>query len=172
MNEQAIIFNSREQQLVGIHHGTESPSKKGVVIVVGGPQTRVGSHRQFVLLARQLATHGIPVFRFDYTGAGDSEGGITHFTDIDQDIANAIDAFMKINNEVTHVSLWGLCDAASAIALYVLRCQDERVKQLILLNPWVRQPASEAKVYLRSYYAKRLFQPSFWKKLFFGKIKN
>ena len=29
-------------------------------MVVGGPQTRVGSHRQFVLLARALARGGVP----------------------------------------------------------------------------------------------------------------
>ena len=30
-------------------------ARTGVVVIVGGPQTRVGSHRQFVLLSRALA---------------------------------------------------------------------------------------------------------------------
>jgi len=46
----------------------------GVLIVVGGPQYRVGSHRQFVMLARFLADHGVPCMRFDYRGMGDVSG--------------------------------------------------------------------------------------------------
>lgn len=46
----------------------------GVVVVVGGAQYRVGSHRQFVRLARRLAAAGHPVLRFDLPGMGDSPG--------------------------------------------------------------------------------------------------
>ena len=42
--------------------------------MVGGPQYRVGSHRQFTLMARAFAAAGYPVLRFDYRGIGDSEG--------------------------------------------------------------------------------------------------
>ncbi len=49
-------------------------ARLGVLIVVGGPQYRVGSHRQFVLLARALAARGFAAMRFDCTGMGDSDG--------------------------------------------------------------------------------------------------
>ena len=39
-----------------------------VLVVVGGPQYRVGSHRQFVSLARALARQGMTTVRFDYRG--------------------------------------------------------------------------------------------------------
>ena len=42
-----------------------------VLVVVGGPQVRAGSHRHFVQLARHLATHGHAVMRFDVRGMGD-----------------------------------------------------------------------------------------------------
>ncbi len=48
----------------------------GVAIIVGGPQYRAGSHRQFILLARRLAHAGIPALRFDYRGMGDSPGAM------------------------------------------------------------------------------------------------
>ncbi len=35
----------------------------------------------------------------------------------------------------------------------------------MLLNPWVKTAQGEASTYLRHYYLKRLFDPSFWKKL-------
>jgi len=51
----------------------------GVLIVVGGPQYRVGSHRQFLLLSRRLAAEGHPVMRFDYRGMGDASGAMRGF---------------------------------------------------------------------------------------------
>ena len=65
----------------------------GVLVIVGGPQTRVGSHRQFVLLARALAAAGIPAFRFDYRGMGDSAGDTRTFEHIRTDLFAALDVF-------------------------------------------------------------------------------
>lgn len=77
-SEQAAVFKSGTNALLGITSlpaSTPVPSAStGVVIIVGGPQYRAGSHRQFVLLARALATAGYPVLRFDYSGMGDSDG--------------------------------------------------------------------------------------------------
>ena len=82
-----------EEDLLGIIHLPEAVSRRGVVILVGGPQYRVGSHRQFLLLARALAQHGVPVLRFDFRGMGDSDGEFHGFEKLDKDIAAAIDAF-------------------------------------------------------------------------------
>jgi len=184
MTEQGVIFNSNGKQLVAIEHlpatlsvqkktSTEhEPINKGVIIVVGGPQTRVGSHRLFVYLARALAEQGITVFRFDYSGAGDSEGDVTAFTDIQADIDSAIQTFQQRHKEVTELALWGLCDAASAILLYLNQYpQQNQIKQLFLVNPWVRQSQTHAKTYLRSYYIKRFLSKEFWSKFLSGKIQ-
>lgn len=176
MIEQGVIFNSNGKQLVAIEHLPETTQqeqiKKGVVIVVGGPQTRVGSHRLFVHLARALAQQGIIVFRFDYGGAGDSEGNISTFTEIQDDIDAAIQAFQQRHSDITELTLWGLCDAASAILLYFNDFpQPANIKHLFLVNPWVRQTQTEAKAYLRSYYIKRFFSKSFWQKFLSGKVK-
>jgi len=61
------------------------------------------------------------------------------------------------------VVIWGLCDAASAALFYAH--QDPRVTGLVLLNPWVRTQAGEAKVYLKRYYVQRLLDRAFWKKI-------
>jgi len=50
-----LIFESRGNQLVGIHHHANIESTKVVIIVVGGPQTKFGSHRQSIHLARYIA---------------------------------------------------------------------------------------------------------------------
>ena len=72
--EEAVTFPCEGQALVGVLAKPESPQDIGVVVIVGGPQYRAGSHRQFVLLSRALAVAGFAVLRFDYRGMGDSEG--------------------------------------------------------------------------------------------------
>jgi exosortase A-associated hydrolase 1 len=139
----------------------------GVLVVVGGPQYRVGSHRQFVLMARALADSGFSVFRFDYRGMGDSEGSTRNFEGVGPDIAAAIDVLLREQPSLTGVVLWGLCDAASACLMY---CKDDpRVRGLILVNPWVRTVEGEARARLRHYYLRRLFQRSFWRSALSGK---
>jgi exosortase A-associated hydrolase 1 len=179
MLEQGVVFNCEGRQLVAIEHQGHCGQKpnnnrhKGLVIVVGGPQTRVGSHRLFVFLARKLAKQGVSVFRFDYSGAGDSEGECATFEEIQTDIAAAIDTFQSRNPDITELSLWGLCDAASAILLYLQQFPSHvQIQQLFLVNPWVRQAHTQAAAFLRFYYIKRLFSRDFWKKLLTGKIRT
>lgn len=169
-HEQPIVFLSNEESLYGLLHGPASVSvDAGVVILVGGPQYRVGSHRQFVELARGLATKGIPVFRFDFTGMGDSSGSFPGFDHLNNDIRLAIDAFIFARPEIQQIVLWGLCDGASAACFYAP--QDERVTGLCLANPWVRTEQGEAEAFLKHYYLSRLLSKEFWSKLFSGKLR-
>ncbi|MGG7054930.1 hydrolase 1, exosortase A system-associated [Nitrosomonas sp. ANs5] len=153
--------------LYGIISRPQQPAARGVLIVVGGPQYRAGSHRQFVLLARYLAEQGIAVMRFDFRGMGDSDGEMRTFEDVGQDLSAAINFFTKECMFLKDVVIWGLCDAASAALFYAH--QDQRVSGLVLLNPWVRTEQGIAKAYLKHHYSTRLFQPAFWKKLISGK---
>lgn len=162
--EQPIIFSCAGEGLLGILSKPGSAAPVGVVIVVGGPQYRVGSHRQFVLLARYLAASGISVLRFDYRGMGDSTGDLRRFDDVSGDIAAAIDAFQNACPELERIVLWGLCDAASASLMYWNATRDSRLAGLVLLNPWVRSEISLAKTHLKHYYRQRLLQADFWKK--------
>lgn len=163
MSEEAIAFDCQGETLVGIVHKPQRPSRRGIVVIVGGgPQYRAGGHRQLTLWARRLCAEGYPVFRFDYRGMGDSHGGFQGFEHIDEDIRAAVDRFTAACPEVDEVVLWGECDASSAILFYAYR--DPRVKGAVLLNPWVRTEAGEARAILRFYYLQRLLQPSFWKK--------
>lgn len=165
-HEQAIRFQCHGAWLYGILSMPKQPSSRGILIVVGGPQYRVGSHRQFTLLARHLASHNTPVMRFDSRGMGDSEGDIRTFEDIQDDLRTAIDQFFNTTPLLKELVIWGLCDAASAALFYAYK--DQRVTGLILLNPWVRTDQSAARTYIRHYYVTRFFQPEFWKKVSSG----
>jgi exosortase A-associated hydrolase 1 len=157
------VFACEGADLLGVLHWGTPDATRGVLVVVGGPQYRVGSHRQFLLLARDLARAGIPVLRFDYRGMGDSGGEFAGFENIDADIAAAVDAFHARVPSLREVVIWGLCDAASAALFYAWR--DPRVAGLVLLNPWARTEAGQARAYLRHYYLSRLVNPDLWRKI-------
>ena len=168
--EKALTFTVNHQDLLAITHYGSNKNKTGVLIVVGGPQYRVGSHRQFVQLSRFLANHGISSMRFDYTGMGDSDGIKKKFDNICNDIKAAIDTFLEAQSHLVNVVVWGLCDAASAALIYAHK--DSRVSGLVLLNPWLRNEKAMGKIMFKYYYLQRLLSRDFWKKLFSRKINT
>ncbi|HFD12756.1 MAG TPA: hydrolase 1, exosortase A system-associated [Crenotrichaceae bacterium] len=168
MSETPVVFECEGHALYGIVHLPHPAKPCGVMIVVGGPQYRVGSHRQFILLARELVNHGFPVMRFDSTGMGDSEGEQTTFDSLDADLRVAINAFYQQQPDLESVVIWGLCDAASAALFYAY--QDPRVAGLVLLNPWVYTFQGAAKTYLKHYYLQRLLSRELWIKIISGKF--
>jgi exosortase A-associated hydrolase 1 len=163
-----LSFTRDGSALIGIADIPTVPAVRGVLIVVGGPQYRVGSHRQFALLARELAANGIPSMRFDHRGIGDSEGDNPGFVDLDADINAAINAFFTKVPSLQEVVIWGLCDAASVALLYAP--EDDRVTGIVLLNPWVRSEQSLARSYLAHYYTSQIVSREFWRRLFTGRL--
>jgi uncharacterized protein len=172
-SEIAVSLDDTGPFQLGILAKPEVSAQIGVVIMVGGPQYRAGSHRQFVLLSRALAQAGFAVLRIDYQGMGDSEGVPYQFTNVSPDIARAIDALQTHVPTLRKIALWGLCDAASAALIYLHDTQDAsdtRVVGLCLLNPWVRSEASLARTQVKHYYTQRLRQREFWVKLASGRV--
>ena len=168
--EQLEAIPCAGEELVGVLTLPEEPAHIGVVVIVGGPQYRVGSHRQFVLLARHLAEQGIPTLRFDCRGMGDSSGDQRSFDVINDDVRSAIDALMAAVPSLSEVALWGLCDGASAALLYVGERGDPRITALCLVNPWVRSAESLARTHIEHHYWRRLHEPAFWARLLTGQV--
>ena len=165
--EKALAFRCGDDGLIGILHEPNVPSERGVIVVVGGPQYRIGSHRLFVQFARALAGAGLPVFRFDSRGMGDSHGTKKPFETIGDDIECAITEMKRQLPTVKELILLGLCDGASAatIAGPLIEC----VSGLILINPWVR-PNADPSYPFKHYYLPRLTQLRLWQRLFSGGV--
>ena len=166
--EEALIFDCAGDSLVGVLAVPERVERTGALIVVGGPQYRVGSHRQFVRLARRLADAGVACLRFDYRGMGDASGAQRSFASVEADIAAAMQAFATALPQVDQIVLWGLCDGASAACLSL--ANEPKFAGAVLLNPWVRTEAGHAKTMLRHYYLRRIVDGRFWRKLLRGEF--
>jgi exosortase A-associated hydrolase 1 len=131
----------------------------------------VGSHRQFVQLARAVAEAGFPTLRFDVRGMGDSEGRPRTFMHLEDDIEAAVSALLQCASSLHAVVLIGLCDGASASLIFAERHRaDRRIAGLCLLNPWVRSEQTLAQAHVKHYYLQRLGQADFWRKLWRGQV--
>lgn len=160
--QRALQFQCEGVALVGIIDVPERPLARGVLVVSCGAQYRVGSHRHYTLMARLLAPRGIPVMRFDCRGMGDSDGQVMDCEAAAQDIRAAIREFFMQMPDLKEIVLWGLGDGASAAALYAHL--DERVRGLVLLNPWTGGAAGTPLALLPQLLA-RFGEIGFWKKV-------
>jgi len=120
-SENPFVLSCRGNDCVGlITRPASTVSSSGVVlvIVVGGPQYRIGSHRQFVQIARSMASRGHSCIRFDFPGMGDSEGPLQGFEAGAEDLGSVL---MWGREEFPHekLVLFGLCDGATAILIHL-----------------------------------------------------
>lgn len=146
-----------------------APGTTGLLIVSGGNEVRAGAHRGLALLAARLAASGIPVFRYDRRGVGDSEGANGGYASAAADMIAAARAFRDAAPQVATLVGFGNCDAASALALFG---HSAGVERIVLANPWVVEvsddlPASAA---IRSRYRARMTDPAFWWRLVRGGV--
>jgi len=141
----------------------------GLLMVTGGTQTRIGSHRMYERLAKRLAEQGFPCFRYDRRGVGDSEGENSDWRDSGPDIAAAAAAFRRECPHVQRLIGFGLCDGASVLAFHGL---EAGLHGLIMLNPWLveTQVGTVAPAAVKAHYRQRLTSVAGWRKLLSGSV--
>ena len=146
----------------------EAAGATGLLMVTGGSQTRVGSHRMYERLAKALADNAVPCFRYDRRGVGDSAGEDPGFRGSGPDLAAAGAAF-RAQAGVDRIIGFGLCDGASALALFG---RAAGLDALILANPWLVEAEADAPppAAIRAHYRQRLLSVEGWKKIASGAI--
>lgn len=147
----------------------EATGETGLLLVTGGSQTRIGSHRMYERLAKSLREQGIPCFRFDRRGVGDSEGDDPGFRNSGPDLAAAASAFRRESPALRRIIGLGLCDGATALALFG---QGAALDRLILVNPWLIEAEADAPpaAAVRAHYRQQLASWEGWKRLLTGAV--
>lgn len=163
-----FVFDCGAETLVGHIRKAREARRIGVLIVVGGPQYRAGSHRLFVKLSDKLSDAGYSCMSFDYRGIGDASGESPGFENIGTDLSAAVAAFQVHDPAVDRVVLWGLCDGATAGVLHAANIP--MVSGLILANPWVFSEETKAQALIATHYRARLFSGRFWRRLLSGEV--
>ena len=146
-----------------------SGGRTGLLLVTGGSQTRIGSHRMYERLAKALAGLGYPCFRYDRRGVGDSAGNDPGFRGSGPDLAAAAAAFRRECPGLERIVGFGLCDGASALALFAA---EARLDGLILVNPWLveAEAGEQPPAAIRQHYRQRLLSVEGWKKILSGSV--
>ncbi len=136
MNEEAVLFGAGGS-LVGIlsHPADFDPARPAILLLNVGLVHRAGPNRLYVKLARQLASLGFLVLRFDFSGVGDS---LRRSDDVPQNRANPLETREAMDYLE---SAWGTREFLSmgicrgAWVSFAAACQDARLIGLALINP-------------------------------------
>ncbi len=148
-----------------LHLPVDTPTS-AVLMIPGGSDYRIGSHRVYVRLARALADAGHAVMRLDVAGMGDSSGVYAGFESLSTDIASGLAELRQHMSPKVKIFLWGQCDGASAILIGL--GSSFEADGAILCNPWVRNAHTTAEQLVRHHYRHRLTSLAAWKRLFMG----
>ncbi len=138
INEKVFFFSGRGNRklFAFLHHAEPGKNSIGVVYCHPFAEEKNMSHSVIVKAARMIADEGFPVFRFDLSGCGDSEGDLSCFTveDWRQDLDRAIEIFHQ-ETGVSRYLLWGL-RLGAGLALMREQCRkDDGPAGLILWQP-------------------------------------
>lgn len=141
----------------------------GLLLVIGGSQTRIGSHRMYERLSKSLAEKGYPCFRYDRRGVGDSGGNDPGYRASRPDLMAAARAFRAESPALSRIIGFGLCDGATALALFGA---ETGLAGAILVNPWLVEAETDElpPAAIRSHYWRRLTSREGLKKLLRGAV--
>lgn len=138
--EKPIVFkNDQGQQLMGMLHLPKTRNKVPLVMIChgfNGGKTRA----RFVELGRTLAKNNIALFRFDFTGCGDSEGQFEK-TDLFQEIKDLKSAYKFICRQkfIDQKRIGILAESFGAIVATLFIQKHPEIKTLVFLAPGLNQ---------------------------------
>lgn len=172
MTRRVIPFPCGGAKLYGTLDCAVAHGQTGLLIVSGGNEIRAGAFAGQAQMAARLADSGIPVFRFDRRGIGDSEGVNSGWQGSRDDIAAALGTFRASLPGLRRVVGYGLCDAASALMLHAASVGDPGFDALVLANPWTfdGEDDGHSPGALRQRYLARLSDPRAVWRLLSGQI--
>jgi exosortase A-associated hydrolase 2 len=153
MSETPFFFPRGDIRLFGVlHRPAGTRPRSGFVLSHPFAEEKLWSHRVFVSMARALAARGHAVLRFDYTGAGDSEG-TTLDTSVETHLADlgaAIRALAERESALETIGLAGLRLGATFAALTMERAADGSLPAALRAGPLVLwEPVVDGAAYIQ-----------------------
>jgi len=170
MREKALKFGAN-RGLVGVlaEPTTPIPGKPAVVLLNSGILHHVGASRLYVHIARRLAAAGHAVFRFDFSGIGDSEARRDTLSAAESAVVEtreAMDLLQSRKGGTDRFILIGLCSGADMG--FKTAGLDERVVGLAQMDPF----AYRTRAYYVHHYGPKLVRPEAWRNFVATRIRR
>jgi len=139
MTSRSIVIHANQLDLSGVLHLPEGADQRKVPLIVfvhGFIGSKVGEHRLFVKAARYFTDRGYAVFRFDFSGCGESDGDYADVTVTKQ--------LSEVQSVLNYVSMLPEIDANNIILIghslggavaSITAAIDRRIRKLILWSP-------------------------------------
>ena len=138
---EAVTIENQGEKLFGIIHRPLKYSENGykgpaILICPGFAGSKCGKMRMFVNLGKKLAELGITVFRFDYRGAGDSEGEFSDIT-IEGEVSDTLKCldFLMHDAQIDPARIGILGRSLGGVIAVLAACRSKHIKSLALLAP-------------------------------------
>jgi pimeloyl-ACP methyl ester carboxylesterase len=158
------IYFGRDQSLFGIFHAAEGV-RRNHAVVIAGPRLNeyMRSHAALRQIAVRLAGDGFDVFRFDYSGMGNSQGTTdqVHIGDWVSDLESASEEAIRCAG-VSRLSAIAVRFGAYLIAAVGREREFEKIVfwDPIFSGPDWHQMLEVAQGFVLSHYSPSLLQPS------------
>lgn len=178
MIEEVVRFG--DPSLVGVlcrPAGISSVERPGIVLLSPGLLHRMGPHRTYVKLARDLAAAGFNVLRFDMSSRGDSPPRVDHVPPHESPIVETIVAMECLVQrcESSRFLLIGHCSGAFYGLMTAF--EDERVAGVVAISPeggdedWLEydRRRKEARYYSNYYGRQAMIDSGRWHRFLTGK---
>nr|HEX4317805.1 alpha/beta fold hydrolase [Kofleriaceae bacterium] len=168
-----VHVRPRDRRSTGGHNG--SADRPAILMLNAGTVTRIGPHRFYVPLARELAELGFDVLRMDLSGIGDSPAtsepeNLTYPASGEADVHEAM-AAMSSRTGATRFIVVGLCSGADIA--FKLGIADRKIAGVVMMNPrtfLVHDLATVDANRGAHVYQDALFKRDNWKKLLRGEV--
>lgn len=137
MREEVLLFG-KKSSLVGIMTyppETERVNKLPVIMLLNaGLLHRVGPNRLYVKMARNLATLGFMVLRYDFSGIGDSPVRSDNLPFLERWVNELLEAmdYLQVTRGIDRFISMGLC--GGAYVSFKTACFDSRIVGVALFN--------------------------------------
>lgn len=135
---ESITLKKGDQKIFGMLHLPKNQNKSPAVLFFHGlGGDKCGAHRIYVLIAESLSKLGIASFRFDFCGAGDSEGDFVETT-IESQVEDALIAmeYLKKHPRIKseHIGFFGR--SFGGVIAIIAAARTDAASSLVLWAPF------------------------------------
>jgi hypothetical protein len=144
-SEKTLLFGA-DRNLVGtLTTPATTTAKYAVLLTNVGVMPRCGPYRSNVIVARRFASIGVPSFRYDMSGLGDSARASNPLPHAQQWVLDTKGAMDVVEKElgIKEFIIVGVC--AGADVAYLTAPEDVRVRAAVMFDPYL-YPTTKAKL--------------------------